>query len=608
MQGYDSGFYMDGVDIKPTFSSGFPDEDDDDDTYEHQDGGHGDDDDDDEDSGEEMLPTYGNMKRFPEAGAGSPNDPASIRSLFLSKLQQEQNQAQTDEDDMVHAYNSRLSPQQKQQQQQQQQQQQHQLQQDRHSPQQQRHSPQQQYQVEPTMPSTMGGSLSMSLSERAMAQPSAAQHSPQSLYAKASKSAREQPVQSDFLRDMLMKEKALAQQRESAMQQELAAQEASENAVGDLPWDQTEDYYGEEEEYADEGAGGAKPSADDDVKPMPKQFYSEVDSFLKAGPPPSLQKVTGSKKRGEMEASVGIMRQAAKPEKGRVIRGAQKSSAVTAPQVASRVDTGLTKSNSGRGSQKRGAGASGGNVRASTGIGGQNIQQGPLDVSLLQEAFQYTQQLMEQAANEELDEETAMPGFPSDADPRRVVGGNNNSGDTLDPRSNSTKAPPRSAPNARGDGSGRGGGRGRGGGGRGGGGSLRSGGALSAGSSSNAVNSRVTSNLAKKLRGQTAAYSDADRPAGPSAGKKSSKVAVGRDTLAGRAEHSSSFSTSRTSQDDSGTGNGLKHKLDYAALVANFESGNTLKKLQEDLQRSQASAQESAAFTRKAMMEANFQH
>ena len=51
----------------------------------------------------------------------------------------------------------------------------------------------------------------------------------------------------------------------------------------------------------------------------------------------------------------------------------------------------------------------------------------------------------------------------------------------------------------------------------------------------------------------------------------------------------------------------LQNKLDYNALVANFESGDTLKKLQAELQKSKDSAQESIAFTRKAMMEANFQ-
>ena len=465
-----------------------------------------------------------------------------------------------------------------------------------------------------------------------MAQPGAQQQrSPQSLYAKAAKSAQEQPVQSDFLREMLMKEKALAQQRESAMQQELAEQEAQESdgGMGDLPWDQTEDYYDEE----DGEVGGG--SADDDVKPMPKQFYSDVDSFLKAAPPPSLKGVSGSKKRGEIEASVNIMRQAAKPERGRVIRKALPSSGggapvTLAPRVASRVDTGRTKSNSGHGSQKRsgsGAGASS-SSSAARDMGGPNRAQGPLDVSLLQEAFQYTQQLVQQAGDEDLEEAAGgampIPGVPTGgvgvgAGPgaggaRRAVEGNNN-GDAAEGRSggkgaNKPKAHPSSAPSARSETGGRGSTGGRGGSG------PRNGGALSAGSSGNAVNKRVTSNLAKKLRGQAAAYSDADRPPG-SGGPSGRPAGVGkgkankasRDTLAGRAEHSSSFSTSRTSQDDSGGvgSGGLKSKLDYAALVANFESGNTLKRLQEDLQRSQDSAQQSAAFTRKAMMEANFQ-
>ena len=122
--------------------------------------------------------------------------------------------------------------------------------------------------------------------------------------------------------------------------------------------------------------------------------------------------------------------------------------------------------------------------------------------------------------------------------------------------------------------------------------------------SSTAINKRVTSNLAKKLRGQAAAYSDADRPPGPSAGRKSASQ---RDTLAGRAEHSSSFNTSSHSSQDDSSINRLKNKLDYNALVANFESGDTLKKLQAELHKSKDSAQESIAFTRKAMMEANFQ-
>ena len=51
---------------------------------------------------------------------------------------------------------------------------------------------------------------------------------------------------------------------------------------------------------------------------------------------------------------------------------------------------------------------------------------------------------------------------------------------------------------------------------------------------------------------------------------------------------------------------GSRQALDMKAMVANFTNGDTLRKLQQELQQSNQSMQQSLAFTRQAMDEANY--
>ena len=547
MSSFDKSFFVDGVDIQDMKGYGRDvDGSDDEEEYNEEQ-------EEEEDSEDDMVPNY----RMPAAAAtnSSPHESSSVRSQFLEFVQHKQG-----------------------------------------------NSPQQQMQQDEEQSKQI-------IQKAYKSSPTGASVSP---HAKKQYPSTHEPVQSDFLRDMLAKEKRMALKRQAEEHNNPAA---ARNRQVEVPWDDMEDVGGEDYGEADYG-GGEECDEDDEEEggggsrggalpvAMPEEFYQGVDSFLRSGPPPSL--ALKGKKKSEMESATSIMQGVGKADKGRVIRKSQGQPANKATsgdnkdvaskpafaQVRSKISTGRDTKNA----SKAGAGRNGG---------------GSLDHSLLQEAFSYTAKLMQEAIADEAQEaadavaaatakahsrhsQSGGSGTDRLSDMRQYVdlGGNNNSKETGG--SYVQRSHPRSAPVNRESGifeSGHGGGGGTG---------VRrsSGTGIGAGGPNAPVIRKVGGKLVKKLRNQTAAYGGADRaPAGVSNGP-----ARRTNVLDGRAD--SSFDTSaRGSQDD---GTGLKNKLDYKGLVANFETGSTLQKLKDELARSQASAKNSEDCARQLMSEANY--
>ena len=225
--------------------------------------------------------------------------------------------------------------------------------------------------------------------------------------------------QSDLIKDLWEKENRLAQERQER-EQEMADQGE------DLPWDQNEDEnedegyeYGEDYEEGEEKDGSNSNSNIPDAAPsMPDQYYSGVDNFLKNEPP---KMVSGSKKRSEFEAmNIGQGSGSSSSSsskagvglsgKGRTgVAAKQKPVAKTTTSTSTATATARSVVSSGYGntSSKKGSkkvstssakpGYGPGGARGGQQGQGRPSQQGQqLDKGLLQEAFKYTNELMQQ--------------------------------------------------------------------------------------------------------------------------------------------------------------------------------------------------------------------
>jgi len=435
--------------------------------------------------------------------------------------------------------------------------------------------------------------------------------------------------------------------------------------------------------------------------PMPEAFYNGVDEFLRSGPPPSLS-VKGSKKKTDMIAATRGMKGVGAVGAGVLAgkRAAQNTSTNTTTTSSSSSSSsnngvGSTSSNNGVGSTKvnkakpkvntnrtAGSNGTGGKGGAGANVGGKN----GFDVDLLKEAFSYTEQLLKTSMQEE-EQEAIVAARQSSNNASSGTGAvsNGRAGGIERPQyvdmgaSGATRKPhPRSAPTNRDSGnhnSNNNNNAANFGFAPSGGGGARLGPSLAgSGNINSAATKRVGSNLVKKLRTQAAAYGGS--------GKSQSQTKKQADLLERRAQggFDTSFGTTeklsyatRSSVDDSNTGGGgfstsgaasggygglgnpdsatglaAKNKVDYTALIQNFEtgmyrdcdcvflgvlcvlrrggpnhrsdsiltvtppsfsqlhSGDTLKSLRDELARSQASAARSTQFTRQAMMSANF--
>ena len=365
--------------------------------------------------------------------------------------------------------------------------------------------------------------------------------------------------------------------------------------------------------------------------PMSSEFYEGVDQFLKSAPPPSLSFKSGGKKKQEMQAATKIMKNVGSNAPNNL---RNKIDAASAKARKESSDEAIDKKNASLGAKPKSKKSKssgivnpyGMNADVKAGISAGATGRRDIDISLLNEAFSYTEKLLKSNMMEEAEE--AAEGASESISKRRSGDHGNGasggmerpqyvdmggSGPTRQTSKNNSKQHPRSAPLSRSDdlagnanvqnaGS-----------------ALRSN-AIGGGKLvDSAASKRVGSNLVKKIRMQAAAYGS------------SGQVAKGNDLLERRAM--GSFDTSLGSSGNHGyrvgsseepfignsssglsgadglsstVGTAAKNRVDYSALIANFETGDTLKQLREELARSQASQQRSTEFARHAMMSVNF--
>jgi hypothetical protein len=137
--------------------------------------------------------------------------------------------------------------------------------------------------------------------------------------------------------------------------------------------DQEEEEYDDDDDDDGEYASSEYVGDEEHVPKMPEHFYSDVDSFL-SRPPPKV-KGQGKKSRAKERLDEQITKSASLPV---IMPPRQKAPKM---QVESKVNTGRTK-----GPGKKHGG----------------YTQRPLDMSLVQQAFQYTEQLQQAALDDEL--------------------------------------------------------------------------------------------------------------------------------------------------------------------------------------------------------------
>ena len=348
--------------------------------------------------------------------------------------------------------------------------------------------------------------------------------------------------------------------------------------------------------------------------PMPEAFYNGVDQFLRSGPPPSLS-VKGSKKKADMIAATKGMKGVGAVGAGvlagkRAAQNTNNNNNSSNGVASTKVNKAKPKVNT-----NRTAGSNGTGVKGGAGVGGKN----GFDVDLLKEAFSYTEQLLKTSMLEEEKEaviaakqssnnasfgtgavssgraggierpqyvDMGASGAPKKPHPRSAPTNRDSGNQHSNSNSNSNAANFGFAPNG------------------GGGGGARLGPSLAGnGNINSAATKRVGSNLVKKLRTQAAAYGGNGK--GPSQTKKQAdllerRAQGGFDTSLGTTEKLSyatrssvddsnagsgggvgGFSTSGAASGgygglgnpDSATGLAAKNKVDYTALIQNFETG-----------------------------------
>jgi hypothetical protein len=408
------------------------------------------------------------------------------------------------------------------------------------------------------------------------------------------------------------------------------------SGMEELPWDEGEDAeprMPSGEEFEGEVDPEALIPEDAVVPKMDTNFYSGVDNFLKSGPPPTVAgKIGGSKKKSDVEVARAVMG---------TDNGVKKAPRTSTKKVLAAARVGA------KGTSTRRAGGAAGPKGSAKGAAAPAGPSRSLDENLLSEAFQYVNEVVVRASQEDAEEaEEAAQRAREEAFrkqemkmARRAGGGAGASGNSK-------------ASENQNDGFA--------------GGKVRSGGARSAPvvrKENETNNTRASSSgsggkdtsMVKKLRNQAAAYADNDRNphssggVGSSMGRNSVRASgagaarrPGAAAVAGKkkgpvgkpvdygssnvfeSRASGGFDTSteskqgygnaggnynRSSYKGNASGSGLregaKTSMDMKALVNNFESGDGVAKLRAELEKSQMNMKRSEDFARQAMLDFN---
>lgn len=396
-----------------------------------------------------------------------------------------------------------------------------------------------------------------------------------------------------------------------------------------------------EEEFEGEVDPEALIPEDAAVPKMDNNYYTEVDSFLRSGPPPTVAgKSGGSKKKSDVEVARAVM---GGTRSNKVAKTSTKKVLAAARVGTKSASTTVTAS------RRAGPGAGVGAFKGSTSKIG---PAGPIDEKLLHEAFDYVNEVVVRSSQEDAEEaEQAAQKAREDAFRKQEIKMAHRAGARAGAGAGAKGRPSENQQDGLG------------------GGKMRNSGARSAPlarkENAEGGNARASSSgsggkdssMVKRLRNQAAAYADNDRnPSssatgrnvnsvrGSAAGTLSSRKQGGGAAIGGMKKKgpvgkaidygSSNVFDSRaqgsfdTSADDkegygnaggnynrssykgnasgSGLREGAKTALDMKALVTNFEKGDGVAKLRMELEKSQRSMKQSEDFARQAMMEANF--